>query len=317
MYRVPDFPDQIYVELTNACNARCTICATPQMQRPRSVMPLDLFRRVIDQCAAHNAKKILPFLHGESFLVPRVLDYFSYIREKSPLSHLNVTTNGSRLTQEITERILLDDLLDSLIVSMDGGNKETFEKIRLGLDYDQVRANVRHLIQRRDELGKNKPHVTIAMVTTPENRHTQSELKEAWKEADHVRFSMFFNWAGQVPKETNFAHKQNFCERLFHYMTILADGRVVLCCFDSEGAHTVGNAKSTPLVEIWHSPEFARLRRRMFERQFHTLPLCAKCDFINQPSWAQKAIRYHPYLQRNFPKATYHLENIYKRWLMR
>ena len=183
MYRTPDFPDQVYVELTNACNARCTTCATPQMLRPRRVMAPELFRGIIDQCARHQAKKILPFLHGESFLVPDVLDYFAYIRGKAPQSHLNVTTNGSRLTAEISERILEEDLLDSIIVSIDGGNKQTFEAIRLGLSYDEIRSNVLHLIRRRNELGKTRPHISIAMVTTPENRHTRDELQEAWKDA--------------------------------------------------------------------------------------------------------------------------------------
>src|SRR5688572_380707 len=110
MHRVPGFPDQVYVELTNACNARCTTCATPQMVRPRAIMPQELFRRIIDQCAEHGARKILPFLHGESFLVPEILDYFAYVRRHAPDSHLNVTTNGSKLTPEMTERILQDDL---------------------------------------------------------------------------------------------------------------------------------------------------------------------------------------------------------------
>jgi MoaA/NifB/PqqE/SkfB family radical SAM enzyme len=317
MHRVPGFPDQVYVELTNACNARCTTCATPQMVRPRAIMPQELFRRIIDQCAEHGARKILPFLHGESFLVPEILDYFAYVRRHAPDSHLNVTTNGSKLTPEMTERILRDDLLDSMIFSIDGGDRRTFESIRLGLSYDEVRGNALHLIRRRNALGKKRPHVSVAMVTTPENRHTRAQLQEAWKEADQVRFSVFFNWAGQIQKETACSQKQNFCERLFHYMTILADGRVALCCFDSEGHHVVGDASTMPLIDIWRSPELARLRRLMFERQFDELPLCSRCDFINQPAWAQKAIRYHPLMQQKFPKATFHLENLYKRWLIR
>jgi MoaA/NifB/PqqE/SkfB family radical SAM enzyme len=280
-------------------------------------MSFELFKKIIDQCAEHKAKKILPFLHGESFLVPEVLDYFAYIREKAPASHLNVTTNGSRLTADIAERILKQNLLDSMIVSIDGGNKKTFEQIRIGLSYDEIRENVRSFIRRRNELGKKKPEVSIAMVTTPENKSSRGELKRAWREADQVRFSVWFNWAGQIPKKTEYGHKQNFCERLFHYMTILADGKIALCCFDSEGEHVIGDANVTPLIDIWRSPELTRIRRLMFERQFDQLPLCARCDFINQPTWAQKAIRYHPFMQQNFPQATYHLENIYKRWLMR
>ena len=133
MYSYPDFPDQVYIELTNACNARCTICATPSMKRKRAVMSFELFRKIVDECARYRARRILPFLHGETLLVPGVLDYFRYIRMVSPESHLNLTTNGSRLDAEIAETLLQENLLDSVIVSVDGADKQTFEAIRLGL----------------------------------------------------------------------------------------------------------------------------------------------------------------------------------------
>ena len=60
MYSYPDFPDQVYVELTNACNARCTICATPSMKRKRTIMSFDLFRKIVDECARYRARRILP-----------------------------------------------------------------------------------------------------------------------------------------------------------------------------------------------------------------------------------------------------------------
>src|SRR5512145_1224461 len=138
MYRCPNFPDQVYVELTNTCNARCTICATPGMQRKRQVMDFDLFRKIIDECGQHRAFRILPFLHGESLLVPNVLDYFRYIRRVSPHSHINLTTNGARLTGEISEAILKEDLIESMILSLEGADPETYESIRIGLRFEEV-----------------------------------------------------------------------------------------------------------------------------------------------------------------------------------
>ena len=115
MYSYPNFPDHVYVELTNICNARCTICATPQMKRPRNIMPFSLFQQIVDECSQYRDTKILPFLHGESLLIPNALDYFRYIRKVAPLNHLNLTSNGSRLTMELTEQILEEDLIDSFI----------------------------------------------------------------------------------------------------------------------------------------------------------------------------------------------------------
>ena len=317
MYSYPDFPDHVYVELTNICNARCTICATPQMKRPRQIMPFSLFRQIVDECGRRRARKILPFLHGESLLVPGVLDYFRYVRQAAPRTHLNLTSNGSKLTPEISEQILQEDLIDSLIFSIDGGDKKTFEAIRLNLNYDEVRNNVLHFIRRRASLGRKKPRVSIAMVTVEENQHSIQKLRDAWKEADEVRLSVYFNWGGQLANLERTPNKINYCERLQHYITILADGRVAMCCFDSEAEYTVGNINQRSIHQVWHSEAFDEKRRQLFEKDFDNLSICAQCDYVNHPGWVTPFARARPYLVRSFPRLVGAAEGAYKTWLMR
>lgn len=318
MYRYPDFPDHVYVELTNICNARCTICATPAMKRKRAIMSMDLFRKIVDECARYKARKILPFLHGESLLIPGVAGYFRYLRKASPSTHVNLTTNGSKLSRELTESFLAEDLLDSLIVSIDGGDKETFESIRLGLDYEEVLENVLYFIRRRNELRKSGPKVSIAMVTVGENQHTRRQFREVWKEADEVRFSVYFNWAGKLHNHNGRSHhKVNFCERLYHYITILADGRVAMCCFDSEAEYAVGDIKTSSIYQVWHSEKFDEKRRWLYQRNFEKQQLCSHCDYINHPAWMTPLIRIRPYTREALPQLTTAAENLYKRWLMR
>ncbi len=317
MYRYPDFPDHVYVELTNMCNARCTICATPAMKRPRTIMSRDLFRKIVTECGQNRARKLLPFLHGESLLVPGVLDYFREARQLAPETHINLTTNGSRLTPEITEAILSENLIDSLIVSIDGGDKETYEGIRIGLNYDEVRHNVLHFVRKRNSLDRTQPKVSIAMVTVPENRHTRRKLEEEWQETDEVRFSVYFNWAGKLDNNGRPENKVNFCERLYHYITILADGRVAMCCFDSEAEYAVGDVTKQSIREAWHSPLFNEKRRWLFERKFESLPICGGCDYVNHPSWAGPLLRLKPGLEDRLPNVTRLAGNLYKRWLSR
>jgi radical SAM protein with 4Fe4S-binding SPASM domain len=317
MYSYPDFPDQVYVELTNICNARCTICATPAMRRPRKIMSRELFRKIVGECGERRAPKLLPFLHGESLLVPGVLDYFREARALAPETHINLTTNGSRLNAETGEAILREGLVDSVIVSIDGGDKETFEGIRLGLSYDEVRANVLGFIRRRNDLGLDRPSVSVAMVTVDENKHTRQGLREEWREADGVRFSVYFNWAGRLDNNGRGPNKINFCERLYHYVTILADGRVAMCCFDSEAEYPVGDVSTQSIYEVWHSPSFDEKRRRLYRKDFSRLPICGKCDYINHPGWATSLLRWRPAFERRAPGLTRAAGDLYKRWLTR
>jgi len=315
MYSYPSFPHQVYVELTNVCNARCTVCATPGMKRPRKIMDFDLFRKLLAECGDRKAKKVLPFLHGETLLVPKVVDYFREARRLAPETHINLTTNGSRLTPELAETFLREKLVDSLIVSIDGSDRESFESIRLGLNYEEIRRNVLYFIRLRNRLGLDLPRVSIAMVTIEANRDRWREFARQWSEADEVRSSVYFNWAGKLDSEPKLRHKINFCERLYHYITILADGRVAMCCFDSEAEYVVGDARTQGIHEIWHSEEFQKKRALLYEKNFDELKICGGCDYLNHPSWMIPFLRFRPQIESSLPRIAALAGNLYKKWL--
>lgn len=288
------------------------------MSRKRGVMDFELFRKIIDECGKNRAYRILPFLHGETLLVPGVLDYFRYIRAVSPKSHINLTTNGSRLTVRLSETILREDLLDSLILSVEGADQETYEKIRSGLSYEEVRGNYLHFLRLRRQSGKRKPKLSVSMVVVDENRSSKSKFAEQWKDADEVRFSVFFNWGGKLEAQGGrHNHRLNFCERLYRYVTILVDGRVALCCFDSNGEYIIGDVRKQSISEIWHSKEFEGFRRDLFERNFDRLHLCADCDYIKHPAWASPLVRIRPHVQRRLPVLANMLDSVYKKWIDR
>jgi radical SAM protein with 4Fe4S-binding SPASM domain len=280
-------------------------------------MTIDLFRKIVRETGEKGARKLLPFLHGESLLVPGVVDYFREARKLAPKVHINLTTNGSRLTPELTEAFLTEDLLDSVIVSIDGGDKETFEGIRLGLDYDEVRSNVLDFIRRRNQMSKSIPTVSIAMVTVDENKHSRGDLEAAWKEADEVRTSVYFNWGGKLDSNGRTPNKINFCERLYHYITILADGRVAMCCFDSEAEYPVGDVTRQSIQEIWNSEAFLQKRRWLYEEDFGHMKICHDCDYLNHPTWMAPLLRMRPRLEQSFPRLVSVAGNAYKRWLTR
>ncbi len=287
------------------------------MVRKRTMMSFELFRKIADECGRRKARRFLPFLHGESLLVPGVVEYFRYLKKVAPETHVNLTTNGSKLTAELTEIFLTENLLDSVIVSFDGADKETYERIRVNLDWDEVRSNVLHFIRRRNQLGKTSPTVSVAMVTIDENKDSRDQFRRVWAEADEVRFSVYFNWAGQLENGGRTPNKVNFCERLYHYITILADGRVAMCCFDSEAAHTVGDVRQQSIHEVWNSETFNAKRRQLYNRDFKQLDICGRCDYLNHPKWATPLVRMRPYLSRSFPKLSSKAESIYKSWLFR
>ena len=50
--RAPRLPEIVQIESTNICNAKCVFCPRDDMHRRQGIMSFDLFRKVVEECAA-------------------------------------------------------------------------------------------------------------------------------------------------------------------------------------------------------------------------------------------------------------------------
>ncbi len=67
----------------------------------------------------------------------------------------------------------------------------------------------------------------------------------------------------------------NPCAAPFHHGCILADGTVVPCCLDLDGAMPLGSVAERRFREIWTGSEYRQLRLAMLTG---TLPAGCLCD---------------------------------------
>jgi len=135
------FPPEIAViEVTNRCNLDCTICYRRAYLKEVGDMDFSLFKKIAR--AIKGAKLICCQGGGEPLLHPRIFDMLDYLREVSDPETIVMTTNATVLDREMARR-LASSKLDTLHVSIDGSDRETYERIR-GFDFNQVVENVRH-----------------------------------------------------------------------------------------------------------------------------------------------------------------------------
>lgn len=86
------------------------------------------------------------------------------------------------------------------------------------------------------------------------------------------------NRAGNLPGARIPGRALNaFCVRPFEQLYVAYDGRVVLCCQDWRLEEVMGDARHTPLDEIWQSDAYRRKRAELLQRS--RTGLCAACDF--------------------------------------
>lgn len=191
----PRFPEHVHVETINICNARCIMCGYSVMRRPRGIMSDDLFDTVISQLRNNGVRQVTLQFYGEPLLDKKIFSRIAALKKSKML--ISINTNASLLDQD-NGRKLIEAGLDRLNISFDGYSRETYNKIRINLDYDKVINNIKEFIALKKKLGTG-PNTKITFVCLKENIAEIKPFIKYWRnKVNHVDISFDRNWAGQI-----------------------------------------------------------------------------------------------------------------------
>ncbi len=275
-FGIAEFPRTVRVENTNHCNANCVTCTRELMKRPLGFMTMELFRKIVDECAENRVKKIHLHNFGEPMLDKKLIDKIGYAKSKGIETRL--FTNMSVMTEGLA-RSLVEAGLGKIKISMDGNTPQTFEAIRKGLSYDRVVRNIEMLIEERERQGKETPKIELVFVETERNYFEREDFIRRWKHrVDGVHITSYHNWAGSLHKEGSLDERQLPCPRIWQTFTILWDGRVALCCMDYNGEVILGNVNSQSIKEIFNGEKLRKIREYHLQGRFHMIPICRDCE---------------------------------------
>ena len=273
---VYDFPTEVRIENTNRCNAHCIICPREKMRRPLGVMPITLFRKIIDECAQHGCVKQVNIQgYGEPLLDTEFCEKVRYAKDKGiPLTY--TVTNASILTEDLS-RDIVQSGLDKMKISFYGTNAREYALVHKGLNYEEALRNILQLLDVKKRLRSRTPRVRIQYIGSP------------WKFAQFA-----VQWVGKTPvgfnKLHNYGRGRNYVsvriDKKFRYcriverpiLQVLWNGDVVPCCYDFNGDLVLGNVDKTSVEEVWNGPAYRKFRQVHYEGNFGAYPLCLVCD---------------------------------------
>lgn len=294
------FPQHLDIELTNVCNLRCVMCPRNEMTRKLGFMPTEVFKRIVDEMAVHSANTPMEgvwlHLYGESILHPEFIELTRYMRHTVPnLPYIGMSTNCTYLDEKHCN-LVLDSGLTRLVLSIDGANKETYEKIRVRGDFEEVTENARRFLRMREERGAEFPRVRMQIIRMKETESEIEQFRQQWqpllRPTDVMYIKKFTDFGGQVADRSvqqQWSEWKNMtvnlpsaCGLTYFALAIHYNGDVVACCFDVHGEMKLGNVMEQSLVDIWHGAAFQEIREAHLSRRLDKLPLCAKCDEIQR-----------------------------------
>ena len=164
-------PRFIQIEPVGQCNLRCRMCPIQYRSdgapgQPRAFIDEALFRELIDQFEGAEELQLQGL--GEPMLHPR---FFHMVRYASGRGlRVSTNTNLTVLTEAGAEECVRSGL-HTLHVSLDGATAETYQAIRLRARFERVLRNLRRLMQARERLHGNLPHVRLVAVVMRRNLH--------------------------------------------------------------------------------------------------------------------------------------------------
>lgn len=284
-------PKILQIENTNLCNAKCIMCPHTIMKRKGNIMSQKDFERILDNVMKTYKIKRLPITgFGEPFVDKNIIDKIKYVNKKYPGIEIEVYTNASLLTKEITDE-LLKTKIKKITFSING-TKSNYRKI-VGLDYENTKRNVLYFLNQNKKV-KYPILSNISLMILKENESEVDEFVRFWEPfADSVRVYAPSNWAGSLKnleavQQPPFRNKRWPCFALWNNITVDVDGNVIMCCRDYESAVRFGNLLKQDIKEIRNSKKFQDLLKKQANFDFST-PVCSRCDnsFDSSLDWLE------------------------------
>lgn len=271
---------RIQVENTSVCNASCHFCAYPTLDRPRTQMPMDLWRKIVDDAATVPQFTEFNIVGlSEPTLDRFLVDRIAYVRAKMPTVRIVVFTNGSALTPKLFDR-MRDAGLTSLVVSLNAVRADQHERI-MGLKgmFDKICGYLDHAIA-------NAGGCAIEVHAVCSGDEFQLSDGQAfylrWGHRDlggHGQLIGEMNWAGLNRTIVPFASNTG-CIRALGGVYIAVDGTVTACCFDPTGRLPFGNVKSQSIREVYNSPKYLAFRVAHNENRADEYEICKGCTRV-------------------------------------
>jgi radical SAM protein with 4Fe4S-binding SPASM domain len=273
-----DYPAHVHLETMAQCNAACSFCPYPTLERQGTKMDADLIAKVIDDLTAIPRAlpfQVSPFKVNEPFLDVRLFDVLRLINDKLPQASITLTSNASALTDKQLAKLGAVRNLGYLWISFNDHRPEFYERT-MKLDYARTIQRLVRL-HRLVMTGELKLRVVVSRV----GDGSPDDLAFChWVKARFPRFEVSVfqrgGWLGQVATALPDVPDVG-CIHWFD-VSITATGKVAHCCMDGQAQWPIGDVRTQHVLEIYNAPDYRRLRERTLSRRDATP--CSTCTFL-------------------------------------
>lgn len=200
--------------------------------------------------------------------------------------NVSLISNSTLLNKQKIE-LLLKSGLDRFQTMFDSIDKESFENLRVGANYEKTKQNIINLIEMNEKM--NHPlFISIGLIETSLTKKIK-ETKQFWQSLsiDNFYHSPLFSLQvdsgmySEAMKKYEKKHK-GICVDPFIALSISYNGDTVICPHDFNNIWVTGNIFKDGLEEIWNGERAQRLRKALINNDVNFFTSvghhCEKCN---------------------------------------
>lgn len=164
---VPPHPTEIFIEVSNVCDLRCTMCvdfsgsnpnrAETIKAKPRGLVNAALVLDGLDDALRH-ALSVHCFGGGEPTIHPDFRRIVKHLADHEVL--IDFFTNGMHLDDDLAD-FLVEAGVYKVTVSISGTTREEYQAHYLGGDFDRVLAGMRRITAHKRARGSRYPILEV------------------------------------------------------------------------------------------------------------------------------------------------------------
>lgn len=288
----------ISIEFCSVCNLKCKYCFLTKGNRPE-FLSLDLYRKLLLELCENKeySIKIIEWpISGCFFLHPKFDEVVKITREfeeKYPDFKPWIILNDNMMLfdKDKVDFILEQGVVNQIICSIDGVDKETFEYMRPQAEFEKVLKNTGYLLSKNNECG-NKVVIQVNNGRDEKcsGRKLDLRLKKIFSQVDLVTNWEPLDWNASFHKEqSRHTPYPFFCSFVFESVSLSTSGAITKCCMDLKEATKYGDFSKNTLESIWFSDQRRAFLRVMREGKRQLIPGCNSCsiNYVSQNKFSK------------------------------
>jgi MoaA/NifB/PqqE/SkfB family radical SAM enzyme len=289
-----EYPMMLVLSYVYPCNALCPHCPYTNSNirkeyRDAPFMPEATFKKIADESGPYGAYLRISG-GGEPMLHPQATELLVYAKAKG--CKIGLITNGS-LFDEDNSRALLAAGVDLIEFSVDACDRETYDIVRKGLDFQELKANVLRMLRLRNEMRGTTKVIASAVNQLGVDIEAVERYWIGEIGVDYLIKRKFLTWGANTVLDPNRSADPSVylntdevpCPFIFERLNIDSRGNVMVCGYDISANTSMGNVNRESIRDIWHGPGFQFYRDKHLAGRGKDISLCSGCPDWKYRSW--------------------------------